>query len=55
MSETGFIFNIHVMGYNPDNKKSADRVYVDPEGEKTGDGLIVAKKMTSAECHKKYG
>jgi hypothetical protein len=54
-SETGFIFNIHVMGYNPDNKNPANRVYVDPEGEKTGDGLIVAKKMTSAECHKKYG
>jgi hypothetical protein len=54
-SETGFLFNIHVMGYNPDNKKSADRVYVDPQGEKTDDGLIVAKKMTSAECHKKYG
>jgi hypothetical protein len=54
-SETGFIFNIHVMGYNPDNKNSAARVYVDPQGDKTGDGLIVAKKMTSAECHKKYG
>jgi hypothetical protein len=54
-SESGFIFNIHVMGYNPDNKNSAARVYVDPQGEKTGDGLIVAKKMTSAECHKKYG
>ncbi len=54
-SETGFIFNIHVMGYNPDNKNPTARVYVDPQGEKTGDGLIVAKKMTSAECHKKYG
>jgi hypothetical protein len=54
-SETGFIFNIHVMGYNPDNKNPISRVYVDPQGEKTGDGLIVAKKMTSAECHKKYG
>jgi hypothetical protein len=54
-SDTGFIFNIHVMGYNPENKKSAARVYVDPDGEKTKDGLIVAKKMTSADCHKKYG
>jgi hypothetical protein len=54
-SETGFIFNIHVMGYNPDNQNAAARVYVDPQGEKTGDGLIVAKKMTSDECHKKYG
>jgi hypothetical protein len=54
-SETGFIFNIHVMGYNPDNPKNSARVYVDPDGEKTASGLIVAKKMTSAECHKKYG
>jgi hypothetical protein len=54
-TDTGFIFNIHVMGYNPQNKKTAARVYVDPEGEKTKDGLIVAKKISSAECHKKYG
>jgi hypothetical protein len=54
-SETGFIFNIHVIGYNPENKKAGNRVYVDPEGEKTKDGLIVAKKISSAECHKKYG
>jgi hypothetical protein len=54
-SDTGFIFNIHVMGYNPENKKTSTRVYVDPEGEKTQDGLIVAKKISSAECHKKYG
>jgi hypothetical protein len=54
-SDTGFIFNIHVMGYNPDNPKHAARVYVDPEGERVAGGLIVAKKMTSAECHRKYG
>jgi hypothetical protein len=54
-SEPAFIFNIHVLGYNPENKKSGNRVYVDPEGEKTSAGLIVAKKMSSAECHKKYG
>ena len=54
-SETGFIFNVHIMGYNPENKKNAARVYVDPDGEKTSGGLIVAKKVTSAEAHKKYG
>ncbi len=54
-SDTGFIFNVHVIGYNPENKKVGARVYVDPEGEKTKAGLIVAKKMSSAECHKKYG
>ena len=54
-SEPAFIFNLHVMGYNLENPKTPNRVYVDPEGEKTAGGLIVAKKMTSAECHKKYG
>ncbi|HZT82866.1 MAG TPA: hypothetical protein VFA26_21725 [Gemmataceae bacterium] len=54
-SDTAFLFNIHVMGYNPENKNPTGRVYVDPQGEKTSGGLIVAKKMTSAECHKKYG
>jgi hypothetical protein len=54
-SETGFIFNVHVLGYNPANPKSGGRVYVDPQGEKTRGGLIVAKKMSSKECHEKYG
>jgi hypothetical protein len=55
VSETAFIFNIHINGYNPENKSVSSRVYVDPEGEKTAGGLIVAKKISSAECHKKYG
>ncbi|MBI1914069.1 MAG: hypothetical protein HYS12_04940 [Planctomycetes bacterium] len=55
VTETGFIFNIHVMGYNRDNPRSPGRVYVDPEGEKVKGGLIVAKKITSQEAHKKYG
>jgi hypothetical protein len=54
-SDSGFIFNVHVMGYNAESKKTPKRVYVDPVGEKTSGGLIVAKKLTSAECHKKYG
>ena len=54
-SDTGFIFNVHVMGYNPDNPKPAARVYVDPDGEKVSGGLIKARVISSAECHKKYG
>ena len=54
-TDGAFIFNVHVMNYNPENKKSARRVYVDLDGEKTAGGLIVARKMTSADCHKKYG
>lgn len=54
-SDTGFIFNIHVMGYNPESTKLPRRVYVDPDGEKVRGGLIVAKKISSNECHRKYG
>jgi hypothetical protein len=54
-SETAFIFNVHVINYNPESKKPGRRVYVDPEGERTGSGLIVARKITSAAAHKKYG
>jgi hypothetical protein len=54
-SETGFIFNIHVDNYDPINPKTANRVYVDPEGEKVRGGLIVARKIGSSACHKKYG
>jgi hypothetical protein len=54
-SDAGFIFNIHVMNYNPDNPNPTGRIYVDPDGEKVAGGLIKAKKVSSAECHKKYG
>jgi len=54
-SETAFIFNIHVMGYNLESTRSARRVYVDPDGPRAAGGLIVAKKVSSAECHRKYG
>jgi len=54
-SATGFVFNVHVMGYNAENPKSASRVYVDPIGEKVAGGLIKAMKISSSECHKRYG
>lgn len=55
IGETGFIFNIHVIGYDPQIKEATGRLYLDPDGKKTSGGLIVARKMTSQECHKKYG
>lgn len=54
-SDTGFIFNVHVIGYDPAIDLPAGRVYLDPDGEKVQGGLIRAKRMTSSECHKKYG
>jgi hypothetical protein len=53
--DAGFIFNMHVIGYDPGFKLPAGRVYLDPDGKKIAGGLILAKKMSSGECHKKYG
>jgi hypothetical protein len=53
-SETAYIFNVHVNDYVKD-LPSSGRLYLDPEGEKVSGGLVRAPKMTSAQCHKKYG
>lgn len=53
-SDAGYVFNIHVNDYTPD-LGSSGRLYLDPDGEKVSGGLIKAPKLTSAECHKKYG
>jgi hypothetical protein len=55
LSDTGFIFNVHVVGYDPAIQEASGRLYLDPEGETVAGGLIRAKKLTSAECHRKYG
>ena len=54
-SDRAFIFNVHVIGYDPKIEGSSGRLYLDPDGEKLKGGLILAKKMTSGECHRKYG
>jgi len=51
----GFIFNIHVIGYNPENPKSGGRVYVDPNGEKLAGGLLKAPKITYGKANAMYG
>lgn len=55
LSETGFVFNVHVIGYDPAIQEASGRLYLDPDGEKVSAGLIRAKKLTSSECHNKYG
>ena len=55
VSDTAFIFNVHVIGYDPKIKDNSGRLYVDPEGEKLAGGLVKALKMSSADCHRKYG
>jgi hypothetical protein len=54
-SESAYIFNVHVIGYDPQIKETSGRLYLDPDGEKLAGGLIKAAKMSSAACHKKYG
>lgn len=51
-SETGFIFNIHVMGITPGR---SGRVYIDPNGEQLADGKIKARKVGAEEVYKLYG
>jgi len=54
LSDAGYIFNVHVTDY-AEGIGSSGRLYLDPDGEKVSGGLIKAPKMTSSECHKKYG
>lgn len=51
-SETGFIFNIHVMGITA---ARSGRIYIDPNGEKLADNKIKARKVGADEVYKLYG
>jgi hypothetical protein len=51
-SETGFIFNIHVMSVKPGR---TGRVYLDPQGEQLSGGRIKARKLTAEEAYRLYG
>jgi hypothetical protein len=54
-SETGFIFNVHVVETNPENAKKPGRVYVDPIGQKLAGGLIKAPKISYGKVNQMYG
>ena len=54
-ADGSYIFNVHVIGYDPKIKDAGGRMYLDPAGEKVAGGLVRAPKMSSADCHKKYG
>jgi hypothetical protein len=53
-TKTGYIFNIHVLNVDPENKKNG-RVYIDPDGQKLSGGRIKANKLKAADAFKKYG
>jgi hypothetical protein len=54
-SESGFIFNVHVMETNPENPHRPGRVYVDPMGKKLAGGLIKAPKISYGKVNQLYG
>ena len=54
-SDTAFIFNVHVSGIDPSQRRSSGRLYLDPGGEPRPDGTIRAPKLSWADCHDKYG
>ncbi|MBX9580536.1 MAG: hypothetical protein K2X87_09525, partial [Gemmataceae bacterium] len=54
-SDAAYIFNVHVIGYDDALGDASGRLYLDPDGEKLSGGRIKAPKLSSAECHKKYG
>ncbi len=54
LSDSAFIFNIHVVGVTP-GKKGAGRVYVDPNGEKVEGGKLRARIIEEDEADKLYG
>ena len=43
-SDAGFIFNVHVDGYDPMIEGASSRLYLDPDGEKLAGGLIRAEE-----------
>jgi hypothetical protein len=54
-SDTGFIFNIHVLDVRPGTTEPTGRVYLDPNGEKLKDGMIRARRLNYKEVHELYG
>lgn len=53
--EPAFIFNLHVLGVNPNNNEATGRLYLDPKGEAVAGGLIKARKIDHDESNKLYG
>ena len=55
LTETAFIFNIHVLNVNAKSKGPTGRVYLNPLGEKLTDGLIRAPRIGYQESNRLFG
>ncbi|MDG2383272.1 MAG: hypothetical protein P8N76_16500 [Pirellulaceae bacterium] len=54
MSDTAYIFNIHLLNVDPEIKRGG-RVYIDPKGEQLSGGKIRARKIKAKEAFQLYG
>lgn len=56
LSDTAFIFNLHVMDVKkPGTSLSTGRVYIDPNGEPLAGGLTRARRISFKEANELYG
>jgi hypothetical protein len=55
LSDTAFIFNLHVQDLGSRPGESTGRVYLNPEGEKLADGKIRAPLLSYFEANKMFG
>jgi hypothetical protein len=55
ITDSAFIFNLHVIDINPASKLPTGRVYVDPEGERLSGGLTRARVIGYKEANQLYG
>lgn len=55
LSDTAFVFNLHVLDVTPGSKKPTERVYIDPAGEKLEGGLIRAPLLKAEDAYRIYG
>jgi hypothetical protein len=51
-SDTGYIFNIHVLSVKPGR---TGRVYIDPQGEDLGGGRMRVRRLSADEAYRLYG
>ena len=55
ISETAYIFNIHVLNVRPGSKLPTGRVYLNPNGEKLEGGLIRAPRIGYKQAKELFG
>jgi hypothetical protein len=55
LTESAFIFNLHVLDVKPDATLPTNRVYIDPQGEAVAGGLTRARLIDYKEANQLYG